>query len=121
MGRNLRWSLIPASEELPPVSDSIHQMTSRYIHLERAHAQSSAFSSALYHPPAWPRYVATSAPTIPSTVVQMKPVGSYLVAGIDEFRDHARDEPNDRPEKMHRALHQMDAHCAPERRNFSRI
>ena len=52
----------------------------------------------------------------------MKPVGSYFVAGIDEFRDYARDEPNyDRPEKMHRALHKLDAHCAPERRNFSRI
>src|SRR4029077_14676952 len=40
-----------------------------------------AFSPALYHPIAWPRYVAAKAPIIPSTVVQMNPVGSYLFPG----------------------------------------
>src|SRR5215472_13206541 len=40
---------------------------------------------ALYHPIAWPRYVATKAPTIPSTVVQINPVGSYLFPGYRNF------------------------------------
>ena len=40
-----------------------------------------AFWPALYHPTAWPRYVATKAPTIPSTAVKIYPVGSYLFPG----------------------------------------
>jgi hypothetical protein len=40
-----------------------------------------ASSPALYHPTAWPRYVAAKAPTIPSKAVKINPLGSNLLPG----------------------------------------
>src|SRR5262245_29475153 len=54
-----------------------HQPMPDEQHDHRAHGradQSGAFAER-YKPTAWPRKVATNAPTMPSTVVRMKPVG----------------------------------------------
>jgi hypothetical protein len=64
-----------------------------------------ALSPALYHPTASPRYVATNAPTIPSTVVKIKPLGLILVARVKESRDDPCYKPNyNRPNNTHCAL-----------------
>jgi hypothetical protein len=59
--------------------------TARMIIAPTIAPMNPAPSPALYHPIAWPRYVATKAPIIPSTVVKMNPVGSYLFPGYKNF------------------------------------
>ena len=80
----------PSGLSLPKFCDSLDSLAAticknspNYQHYDCTNDcsnETSAFPS-LYHPSAWPRYVATNAPAIPSRVVKMKPDGSFLFLG----------------------------------------
>src|SRR5215469_11485569 len=55
--------------------------TTRTMIAPRIAPMKPALSPALYHPTAWPRYVATKAPAMPSRVVKMNPEARTVFQG----------------------------------------